>query len=341
MGSELLLSYVIPFYNVENYIIQCVESLYNQDIATDSFEIILVNDCSLDSSKDKILELLKLHSNIKLIEHATNKKQGGARNTGVEFAQGKYIWFIDSDDYVKPHTVKQLIDTAIKSDLDILHFDYTRVYENGKCELYLTNYTTNIVNGNSFFFDRNEVWWKKSIEVWRRLHKKSFLLENQLVFDNEVFYEDFTYSMKVFNFAQRVLHIPVSPYCYRLNINSFTNATQSPDKLIETLKLIVRCLNLTEDKLLDKQYVPILSDFAKYQLDSVFDLIPYLTKKEKSDFFLKANALNLIKLIVILKWHEIFVFRVGNIKPLYQIGRIKKYLKSIKSQFKKLLFRFE
>lgn len=339
MNNDILISFVVPFYNVENYIVNCIESLYKQDIPLENYEVILINDCSLDSSENKVLELIRKYPTIKLIEHQNNKRQGAARNSGVDVAIGKYVWFIDSDDYIKPNTAGYLLDIALENDLDILHFDYTRVYDNGESETYPSNYTTGIVDGNSFFFDENEVWWKKSVEVWRRLHKKSFLTQNKLKFDEGVFYEDVTYSIKVFNAAKRIMHIPLAPYCYRLNPNSFTNAVQSSSKLIESIKLVISCLNLSENKILDKKYVPVLCDFSKYQINCVFDSIPYLSEGEKVEFFSKVNSMSLIKLIVSLQWYEKFVFKIGGIEFLYLMSRLKRYLMSIKYVFKMQLVR--
>ena len=77
------LSYILPIYNVERYLIDCLDSIYAQNIPEESFEVICVNDCSPDCSRDVILEYQKAHKNLVLIDHTENKKAGGARNTGL------------------------------------------------------------------------------------------------------------------------------------------------------------------------------------------------------------------------------------------------------------------
>lgn len=94
------LSIIIPFYNVKQYIAQCLDSVYRQDIPEEEYEVICVNDASPDHSRDIVLEYQKRHKNLVLIEHEHNKKLGAARNTGRSIARGKYIWNVDSDDYI-------------------------------------------------------------------------------------------------------------------------------------------------------------------------------------------------------------------------------------------------
>ena len=116
------LSIVIPFYNVEKHIAECLDSVYNQDIPEDEYEVICVNDASPDHSRDIVLEYRKKHSNLILIEHEVNKKLGAARNTGRRVARGKYLWNVDSDDMIAPNCMKEMLETCEENDLDLLLF---------------------------------------------------------------------------------------------------------------------------------------------------------------------------------------------------------------------------
>ena len=84
-------SIIIPVYNGEQYIKNCLDSIYRQGLGDDDFEVICVNDCSTDNTAQVISEYGKFHQNLRLINHETNRRQGGARNTGVKVAEGKYI----------------------------------------------------------------------------------------------------------------------------------------------------------------------------------------------------------------------------------------------------------
>ena len=84
-------SIIIPVYNGEQYIKNCLDSIYRQGLGDDDFEVICVNDCSTDNTAQVISEYGKFHQNIRLINHETNRRQGSARNTGVKVAKGDCI----------------------------------------------------------------------------------------------------------------------------------------------------------------------------------------------------------------------------------------------------------
>ncbi len=302
--NNVLLSFIVPFYNVENYLKECIDSLYHQDLPIDKYEVILINDCSTDSSGDIALSLKEIYPTLILIEHNRNKKQAGARNTGLKTAKGEYIWFVDSDDYIKPNVSKKLVDMALLNDLDVLHFDYASVNNNGEILEYPKNSETDIIDGNTFFFDKNEIWWKKAIEVWRRIHKRTFLLENNLFFDENVFYEDITYSIRTFNSAKRVMHISETPYCYRNNPFSFTNSPITYNKLLESLKLSLRCIDLSQNTILNEKYKNLLVDFSKYHIYEIKNNLMLLDNIERTNFNNNSKKLPIKNLKSILNWKD-------------------------------------
>ena len=120
----LRFSFIVPFYNVELYIEECIRSLYNQDIPWDEYEVICIDDCSPDGSRKIVEKLQTEYPTLKLLTTPENLRQGGARNMGLDIARGKYIWFVDSDDYIKPNCLKRLLKQAEAEDLDILDFDF-------------------------------------------------------------------------------------------------------------------------------------------------------------------------------------------------------------------------
>jgi glycosyltransferase involved in cell wall biosynthesis len=117
------LSVIIPVYNVAGYIEKCVLSLQNQDILPDEFELIIINDGSPDNSREVILKLKSQFSNIVFIDQV-NKGVSLARNAGIERATGKYIVFIDPDDYVMENSFSRIWDAAIKNDAQIVFLGY-------------------------------------------------------------------------------------------------------------------------------------------------------------------------------------------------------------------------
>ncbi len=121
---SLRLSFIVPFYNVELYIEECIRSLYVQDIPWEEYEVICVDDCSLDGSRTIVERLQEEYPTLKLLTTPENLRQGGARNMGLDVAQGRYIWFVDSDDYICPNILDRLLNVIDTNSLDILQFDY-------------------------------------------------------------------------------------------------------------------------------------------------------------------------------------------------------------------------
>ena len=116
------LSIVVPFYGVERYIRQCLQSLYLQDVPESEYEVICVNDCSPDNCERIVLEFQQEHKNLVLLHHEVNKKLGAARNTGLKAALGKYVWFVDSDDYIKENCFGEILKSCEENNLQIFHW---------------------------------------------------------------------------------------------------------------------------------------------------------------------------------------------------------------------------
>ena len=110
MDSNYILSFIVPVYNVSLYVEQCIRSLYAQNIPKDDYEVIVVDDCSPDNSKDIVIGLQSEFKDLKLISLKENVKLGSARNVGLQNATGKYIWFIDSDDYIQPDVLREIVN---------------------------------------------------------------------------------------------------------------------------------------------------------------------------------------------------------------------------------------
>lgn len=130
----LKLSIIIPVYNTEKYIKRCLESVCNQDLNKSDYEVIVINDGSPDNSKSIILKQQKIYKNIIYFEQE-NKGLGAARNAGIRLAQGKYLMFIDSDDFIIPYCLRLLYDTISASDAKLLHGDVLCLEENEKIAL--------------------------------------------------------------------------------------------------------------------------------------------------------------------------------------------------------------
>ncbi len=122
---DLLISIIIPAYNIENYIVRCLDSLLNQTYK--NLEVIVVDDGSSDNTGKIIDDYASKYENIKVI-HKKNAGVSAARNSGIDVANGDYIGFVDGDDTVDKEMFEVLIDNAIKYDADISHCGYKMVF---------------------------------------------------------------------------------------------------------------------------------------------------------------------------------------------------------------------
>lgn len=207
-SEQLRLSFIVPFYGVEKYIEKCIRSLYDQDIPMEEYEVICVDDCSPDGSRAIVERLQKEYPTLRLICHPKNKRQGGARNTGLREAQGKYICFIDSDDYIQPKTLKQLLEEAEDQQLDILKFLSVKEGELIRGNIYKES---SIVTGSEFVFDLENgmSMHEKCSAVWGQFINSNLIREYNLLFAEVVQYEDDDYSYQLYAYAQRVKFVPV------------------------------------------------------------------------------------------------------------------------------------
>src|SRR5690554_3713943 len=113
------ISLIIPVYNVEKYLEKCLNSCMNQDISEEEYEIIIVNDGTKDSSLSIALKFEQKYKNIKVYSQE-NQGLSAARNKGLSLAKGEYVWFIDSDDWIKENCLKSITDKCFKENLDAL-----------------------------------------------------------------------------------------------------------------------------------------------------------------------------------------------------------------------------
>ena len=125
------LSYVIPVYNGEKYISECIDSLYRQGISDDNFEVICIDDCSTDGSTEQLRRYVDIYKNFKLIVHSENRRTGTTINEGIRAACGDYIWIIGQDDWIEDNVAVHLLNNCFSEDLDVLSFNYNRTDSSG------------------------------------------------------------------------------------------------------------------------------------------------------------------------------------------------------------------
>ena len=210
------ISVIIPVYNGADFIKRCYNSIKNQTFK--DFEIIFVDDESKDNSLEILRELEKNDNKVKVFSQK-NKKQGGARNTGLKNANGSYISFIDADDFISEDFLEALYHSIKKFDADISMTSVTRIKPNGderillkydKEECYTeTVQKAKIANGNG-----------TGRGVWNKLYRKDFLSKNLLFFRENVSYEDCDFCTQAIYLADKISTTNIGNYFYFVNKKS-------------------------------------------------------------------------------------------------------------------------
>lgn len=222
-------SVIIPVYNVEKYLVRCLDSIMAQDY--DDFEVICVNDCSPDSS-EKILEDYKSRypDKMHVLKNPENMGQGRSRINGLNYSTGQYIMFIDSDDYIKPDYIKTFINAIEKE----------------KCELVVGGYVRDIDGEYHDCPVEDSAWSVVTYPVaWGKIYTREFLIDNDIHFTHVRQGEDVFFSLNVFYYVKHYKVIDYCGYYYYLNRNS-TTTSMNYDKKFE--EVVVRMFDLFMDK---------------------------------------------------------------------------------------------
>ena len=221
--AEMKLSIVTTMYNSAKYLPKCVDSLLNQDLSEEDYEIILVNDGSPDNSLELAEQYASRHKNIKVLSHA-NKGLAGARNTGLEAATGEYLCFVDPDDYVHPNIYGKLLGQMDEESLDMLRFNYDMVNEDyqiiNKPKGTVIDYSQQIMDGETFLDDRLGY----GCFVWSYVYRLSFLRKTGIVFKEGAYFDDTNWLPRVCSMADRIDSVDFVGYYYLQRSGSLVNS---------------------------------------------------------------------------------------------------------------------
>lgn len=249
------LSIIVPVYGVANYLCKCIDSLLVQDI--EDYEIILVDDGSPDECPKICDEYAEKYTNIKAI-HQDNKGLSEARNTGTRAAQGEYIMYVDSDDYLQPNVLGALMEQVERDHLDVLRFRYQNVRESG--EVFMphegmksdyNDYSSEPTDGLSFL---NECMWVQCYAVQFILRRELALQE---LFTLGIYFEDTDWTPRMLLRAKRVASTDIVVYNYLWREGSITlsqkDITKQRKQLQDKMGLLER-LNQWGDQVSDRRW---------------------------------------------------------------------------------------
>ncbi len=206
----MLISVIIPVYNVKEYIEKCVESVIDPNF--DDYEIILVDDGSTDGASPELCDKIAAeHPELIRVIHQENRGLGGARNTGIREAKGEYLFFPDSDDTVVPGTVSILARKIKETGADIVAYNIMTDDGNGNRAPVVSNYIESDV---PFKLSEKPEYLLSLPNAWGRVWRKTLFTDNNIEYPNKVWYEDIRTSTKLFAKAESIVTIPDRLYIY-------------------------------------------------------------------------------------------------------------------------------
>lgn len=224
-----MISVIVPVYNVEDYLYVCLNSILKQTYQ--DFEIICIDNASTDSSLEILEYFAKKDSRIKILKNDSDRGPGFSRNRGLEAAKGKYISFLDADDWLSQNAFETLIKKSEENNLDLLMFKnvvcYEETHEFGMEQYYDAEFMNKFENKvfNHFDLDKTKLFVMPNAP-WNKLYLKSFLDENNIRFPNEyVIHEDNPFFYKVITSARRISLINKYLHTRRRRPNSLVTLT--------------------------------------------------------------------------------------------------------------------
>lgn len=225
-----MVSIVVPVYNVEKYLRECIDSLLSQSYQ--NIEIILVDDGSKDSSGSICDEYAQMDTRI-IVIHKKNEGLGFARNTGIEASHGEFVVFVDSDDYADSDMIKQLLQPITEDGADTCIGGFKRV-DNHKNIIYTEKYVRQSFDGadvyNSFFMrilgsspSSHDAF---RMSVWNAIYSLDIIKENNIRFPSErkLISEDLVFDSDYYKYAKKIFVIETVSYNYRVAQGSLTNS---------------------------------------------------------------------------------------------------------------------
>lgn len=293
-------SLIIPVYNVENYIEKCLNSVVNQTLK--DMEVIIVNDGSKDSSKQKIQKYLEKYPWIKYLE----KENGGlsdARNYGMPYATGKYIAFLDSDDYVEETMYEEMYNIAEKENADMVDCDFVWEYPNRKRK-----------DIGEIYKNKKEMIEKCRVVAWNKIIKREILEKTKIKFPAGLRYEDMEFFYKLVPYINKVSFIKKCFVHYVQRENSIANTQNVRTK--EIFIILDNVISYYKEKGLYDEYRDELEYiYVKFLLCSSLKRISKIAEKKERKQAQKETWDNINKKFP--NWRKNSILKKKNLKNLY------------------------
>lgn len=314
-----LLTYIVPLYNSAKWLNKCLDSVLNQDFDEELVEIICINDGSPDNSAEIARSYQSEHPSIIVIDQ-DNQGTSGARNTGMRHATGKYLAFVDPDDFVEPNVYGSLVKQMEEEQLDMLRFNFQMVDEDyaileKPLSEKIFDYTPSLMSGPEFIASRLD----GACNIWRYIYRTDIITKNNIWCYQGDYYDDTPWLPLVLMKAQRINICDTIVYDYLERSNSLVKSVteESIKRKIDGYLFLLPTLKKQHNSL--NKYLPNVGEN---------------TQRGVSNWYSKMEALSIISFFSIIalyrfkeRHHYIRIVREFGLLPLKGTKLVPKALK--------------
>lgn len=334
---EITLS--IPVYNAEKFIHKSLLSALNQDF--NNYEILIIDNNSTDNTIKLINDIKQesdINNKIRIIKHEKNRGLGASKNTAIENAKGKYLFFMDSDDSIEPFTLSLLYNNLIKYNAEIAIGSLLYEDENGNTLLKLKCNNVYKECKYAILEDMKSFYWM----TWNKLYNVDFLKKNNIHCIPHHLHEDLWFTFQVAAFASKVIFLNQETYHYLNNTNSICNQNKkniSDNNIIEHIEILEQeYKTIRENNIFN--YTKIHNIFIRLFVDTSY-LVYKSKSKHKKDFFNRLNRIrpNIIyknidfRGLIFLIFMKIFSLKIAVYTDYHIITKFIKNARKIKNYF--------
>ncbi len=290
-AAEPFFSVIVPIYKVEKYLTACLKSIINQTFT--NFEIICINDGSPDKCGDILNDLAQKDGRIKIITQP-NKGLGAARNIGALQAKGKYLAFVDSDDWLRFDALERIHSRLSNQAADICLFGFMEFHENNNA-FARSEYISS--------FKKREYTGYKELKdlmflipcAWNKVYKRRFWEKNHLSYAQGVYFEDVATNAKAFVRAGHILISPYDLYYYRIRGDSIMQSSYSEKKMNDIVTSFNQTLRFMET---EGVYETLKTPFGKWVYNSLLMHSQKMPEEERASFYKKIKSDSAIQKIL-------------------------------------------
>lgn len=322
------ISIILPIYNVEPYLKECLESIINQKL--NDIEIICIDDCSTDNSFNILKEYELKDSKIRIFRQKENLGQGSARNLGILESKGEFITFVDPDDYISTEMYEKMYNQAISLNSDVVmcgvqkfleqtgefcFYNPFKIFKN----IYESKNVTLLSEKNLEKYEIKQLILISPDFSWNKIYRRDFILQNNIQFSNTRSYQDVIFVMSALLLAENISYIKEDFYTYRVretsSLRNNKNILKAFEQTLDDIHQTLIQLGYYEELKSHFEYFIIanLKNIFKrgYKIDEQFiDNIEYLSKNEK--LYLKRKFKMAFDIESVLKNFAQMIFSVKN-----------------------------